>query len=444
MKGSLLEAYWKSIQKYRNIILIFGVAYSCVIGFSLFGPLVKVYDARQIFSVSVTSLVAFIVSFIMPRNLLRFKWPMPIGIAMAAILGVAGYYISSPLLCLLAVGIYAFVVATICRSWTFFVYREIPGTLTGAVMSGAFFIAFSILYCLNISYMILTPLTAFAIAILLLLAAYLMAKRTFSEIAVQPPGLKQIWHQGLFLFIVYICGGISYAGIYPFLDAYQHIDRFYNVLPLVVCLPLAGYLTIRFQKAHVFVIGVSLLGIAFSFFALGISLTKYFFIQTFLQMGWAFLNVFGFTFAWDESKRLQIPGAFGTQIIFILMGVMTGAVLAQWFNAQGFAIAVYAVTTLVPLFVCLGYFIMMTVKPRVEEEMTLAVFSKLPILDMLTDREKEVAYYYFFDESAPSIADRLHISLNTVKTHLKKVYLKLEVSSKDEFKEKIKCFVLKS
>jgi DNA-binding CsgD family transcriptional regulator len=87
---------------------------------------------------------------------------------------------------------------------------------------------------------------------------------------------------------------------------------------------------------------------------------------------------------------------------------------------------------------------MMTVKPRVEEEMTLAVFSKLPILDMLTDREKEVAYYYFFDESAPSIADRLHISLNTVKTHLKKVYLKLEVSSKDEFKEKIKCFVLKS
>lgn len=193
-----MEAYWKSIQKYRNIILIFGVAYSCVIGFSLFGPLVKVYDARQIFSVSVTSLVAFIVSFIMPRNLLRFKWPMPIGIAMAAILGVAGYYISSPLLCLLAVGIYAFVVATICRSWTFFVYREIPGTLTGAVMSGAFFIAFSILYCLNISYMILTPLTAFAIAILLLLAAYLMAKRTFSEIAVQPPGLKQIWHQGLF------------------------------------------------------------------------------------------------------------------------------------------------------------------------------------------------------------------------------------------------------
>ncbi|MBS7525999.1 hypothetical protein KHM83_04810 [Fusibacter paucivorans] len=439
-----MEAYWKSIQKYRNIILTFGVAYSCVIGFSLFGPLVKAYDALHIFSVSVISLVAFIVSFIMPRNLLNIKWVIPTGIVMTAVFGVVGSVAALPILSLLAVGIYAFAVATICRSWTFFVYGEIPPTLTGAVMSGAFLIAFSILYFLNIGYALLTPLMAFAIAILLLTIAYTIARRTLTEIAIQPMGLNQIWHQGLFLFIVYISGGISYAGIYPFLDAFQHIDRFYNVLPLVVCLPFAGYLTLRFQKTHVFVVGISLLGIAFSFFALGVNFTNYFFIQTFLQMGWAFLNVFGFTFAWDESKRLKTPGAFGTQIIFILMGVMTGAVLAQWFNARGFAIAVYAVTTLVPLFICLGYFIMMTVKPKSEEEMTLAVFSKLPILDPLTDREKEVAYYYFFDESAPSIADRLHISLNTVKTHLKKVYLKLEVSSKDEFKEKIKCFVLKS
>ncbi|HUH52461.1 MAG TPA: response regulator transcription factor [Microbacteriaceae bacterium] len=50
----------------------------------------------------------------------------------------------------------------------------------------------------------------------------------------------------------------------------------------------------------------------------------------------------------------------------------------------------------------------------------------------LTDREREILRYLAKGESRQEIADQLYISVNTLKSHLRKIYTKFEVSSRDE------------
>src|SRR5690606_19332826 len=49
---------------------------------------------------------------------------------------------------------------------------------------------------------------------------------------------------------------------------------------------------------------------------------------------------------------------------------------------------------------------------------------------LLSDREREILECLVDDDTEPQIADRLHISPHTVRTHIKNIYKKLHVHSR--------------
>lgn len=53
-------------------------------------------------------------------------------------------------------------------------------------------------------------------------------------------------------------------------------------------------------------------------------------------------------------------------------------------------------------------------------------------LRRLSDREKEILGYMMQGYTLPQVAQRLYISLNTVKTHGSNIYRKLEVNTRQE------------
>jgi LuxR family maltose regulon positive regulatory protein len=57
---------------------------------------------------------------------------------------------------------------------------------------------------------------------------------------------------------------------------------------------------------------------------------------------------------------------------------------------------------------------------------------------VLSDRELDALILLAEDQSNQEIADKLFISLNTVKTHLKNIFLKLEVDKRSGAVEKAK------
>ena len=56
----------------------------------------------------------------------------------------------------------------------------------------------------------------------------------------------------------------------------------------------------------------------------------------------------------------------------------------------------------------------------------------------LTSQEKTVAELMIENKTNKEIASELFISLNTIKTHIRNLYAKLEVSNRGEFVEKYK------
>jgi LuxR family maltose regulon positive regulatory protein len=58
--------------------------------------------------------------------------------------------------------------------------------------------------------------------------------------------------------------------------------------------------------------------------------------------------------------------------------------------------------------------------------------STAPALEALTDREREVLRLLSTELSGPEIARQLYVSVNTVKTHTKRIYDKLGVHSRYE------------
>ena len=63
---------------------------------------------------------------------------------------------------------------------------------------------------------------------------------------------------------------------------------------------------------------------------------------------------------------------------------------------------------------------------------------RIPMDFSLTSQEEKVADLMIADKTNKEIASELFISLNTVKTHIRNLYAKLEVSNRSEFVEKFK------
>jgi ATP/maltotriose-dependent transcriptional regulator MalT len=75
---------------------------------------------------------------------------------------------------------------------------------------------------------------------------------------------------------------------------------------------------------------------------------------------------------------------------------------------------------------------------RIKERNTLLEFSG----EQLTSREIEVLKYLSADKSIEQIGKTLHISKNTMKTHLRNIYRKLEVNDRKQAAEIAKAKLL--
>lgn len=69
---------------------------------------------------------------------------------------------------------------------------------------------------------------------------------------------------------------------------------------------------------------------------------------------------------------------------------------------------------------------------RTSEQMEQLVSSFVQNIELLSKAERAVFDLYMEGFTAPDIADKLHISMNTVKSHNKRIYRKLNVSSRKE------------
>jgi DNA-binding CsgD family transcriptional regulator len=237
----------------------------------------------------------------------------------------------------------------------------------------------------------------------------------------------------IIIFIIYLSAGFTYTIIFPDMRTYGNIDRYYNVLPFVLMIPIAGLIVFKAGVRHLLNIGIALLGISYILYQLPHRTATYFLVESFIQPGWAFIDLFvwiiGSYIARKNGKYQLLPFC----VAIFLSGTVTGAVLSILFlrlELHHYKTIVFLSLSLLPLFFVIPLLNRIVSYRNVDSKNLKSIIPD----NLLTDRENEIAHLLLKNKSQKEICGEIHISINTLKTHTRNIYRKLGVKNKQDLR----------
>lgn len=227
------------------------------------------------------------------------------------------------------------------------------------------------------------------------------------------------------VFLIYLTAGITYTGVYPAIDRFHFINQYYNVLPFLVALPIGYFLMKKAGQKTLLLTGMTLLGIAFLLFIYPLGVLNFLFIQTALQAGWAFVDLFVWIYAAHLSRIYNYPFYLNYVVGTFLVGTGIGSFLFAQLALTDLSDMVFIAL----LLLLVSYLFVSRIPNNLREEMEL---SETGLFENLTNRERQIAFMLMDNMSGNEIAEDLNISLNTLKKHASKIYHKLDVKNKTD------------
>jgi len=431
-------------------ILSLGLPYSVILIFSAYGPALHFISGPER-NLRFSSIFLFILltSMIIPskkllterlrRNLLHTS------IILAA--GLLAFFTRLPewlqISSLLLLGL---IEGRIAQSWSRQFNKTAGKTDRIFILTSALFIAYALLYLANISYpsipVNLIPLTcsvilAAAVPFLILISSDKSINKTIEPAAIsdaeQNFPIKNRITIYLIIFIIYLTAGFTYTIIFPEMKTYGILDRYYNVLPFVLIMPAAGLILHKTGPKNLLSIGIALLGVSYIFHQFPTKTSTYFLVDSFIQPGWAFLDLFvwviGSYLAKKTGKSRYIPFC----VAVFLAGTVAGAILSIFFlklELHNYRTIIFLTLSLLPLFLAVPML------NRIELSSNLGNTEPDPVLpdNILTAREYQIARLLLLNKTQKEICTDIHISINTLKTHTRNIYRKLGVKNKQELR----------
>ncbi len=261
----------------------------------------------------------------------------------------------------------------------------------------------------------------------------------------------------IFLFAVKLNGGLTFHVIYPSFDAmFGHMSQYYGMAPYILTLFFLYLRGHKLPKMLPVYLGTSFLGLAYLFFGmLEETMTMYFLTETLLQAGWAMLHLFLWTLFGEIAsvygRPLKICSlAFLSNLSAMVCGGILGIFIVENVDNYYLMASTYAIFIVFICFLIVHWlnnsiekdFIhkiqLHTAGLRTEEQAagltgSLSLMINLPDADhLLTQREMEVAGLLLQGYTNETIANRLNISKNTIKSHTRSIYSKMSVANKRE------------
>ncbi|MCG8618593.1 MAG: hypothetical protein MI802_20430, partial [Desulfobacterales bacterium] len=242
-----MRDYLKLAKIYPVHILTLGFAYGATIVFTFFGPVLIVTAGNLAPALSLIAVVFHVLAFYLPVSRHEYRRSYWLFLA-AMVLGLVTVFTHLPVAGqLAAIVLYAWLIGRVGCVWTYASLETIPVPYKGRVVASSLFLAFLVLYFVNMSMPDLTGAAALSVPFLMAAGAVLCCCRMISRYGVTADRNAGDYESDTivppyfsFLLLVYVSGGFSYAGIYPYFEPYAHIDRYYNVLFYLFAMLAAG------------------------------------------------------------------------------------------------------------------------------------------------------------------------------------------------------------
>lgn len=304
-----------------------------------------------------------------------------------------------------------------------------------------------------------TPIISFIFIEIILILAFILVIRIDTSIKyVNQPLVvqerksvfKTYWIFFLFIFVITINSGIMFQVIYPYFGEFQLLTSIYTNIPYIAAI----YFISRFYKKNKFYllyVGLALWGLTFILFAF-LDQTSISFIVICSVMLYAvgIFDLFWWSVMANNFDNMKNPSSlFGLGLSINVLGVWVGGIIGNYLVSIG--VDKQELSYIGLFIVIISMLIIVPLNNRLSDILEynefLVKFSYMKRKEMrdllddvktiLSNREFEVFNLLIDGKTDTEIGKELFISHNTIKTHNRNIYKKLNVSNRVELIEKI-------
>lgn len=353
----------------------------------------------------------------------------------------------------------AFLVGCCVAAWGFYFKYCTPKDERIKTMADGLICSNLLMILLNITAIHISPHAGLGFSMLTLGAAFLFALRLpKNEVQENPPSSGQgETHAGkagplaflcLFIMVITINSGLMYQVQGPAFAHLEWLTSWYWAVPYIIALFIMRNLPRKTNRAYILYVAIAMIGFSFIFFLLlGRSWTDYLVVNTLMLGACGVYDLFWWSILGEMLELDKNPAKImGVGLSANVLGVLLGGLIGNAISSSG---EQSQNSTLLALGVVCVTLVML---PPLHKRLTsllknhayLTVFSEMPtqeqtrmihefnISEKLTDREGEIAALLIRGKTYRRIAEELHVSENTVKTHVKNIYSKAGVQNRTE------------
>lgn len=258
----------------------------------------------------------------------------------------------------------------------------------------------------------------------------------------------------LFILIITINSGLMYQVVNPAFAHYKLLTAYYWAIPYILALLILRNIPTGINKTYALYIAIAMIGLSYIFFMwLDRSVISYLLINTLMLGAFGVCDLFWWSILGSyldfHDNAAQVLGiGLSMNVLGIFVGGAIGNKITSFSNP-------YIATSIVALIIIFAVLIIFPILyleliRHLKSHEFLVKFTDIPknkqdktMLELkefkeLTEREVEVIKMLLRGYTYKAIAEKLFITENTIKYHVKNIYQKLEVKNKMEL---IKMFV---
>lgn len=252
----------------------------------------------------------------------------------------------------------------------------------------------------------------------------------------------------LFMFVITINSGLMYQVMLPAFAQHERQISWYWAVPYIVAVYVMRNLPRKTNRAYILYIAAAMIGFSFiAFMLLDRSAGSYVLVNTLMLGACGVYDLFWWSIL-GEMLDLDKNAAkiLGIGLSANVLGVLAGGMIGKFLSSKGspslnssmLALGIVCVILIIlpPLHKQLAallknhaYLTVLSEMAPVEEKQ---IINPCLLMGQLTERESEIAALLAKGKTYRMISAELHLSENTVKTHIKNIYAKLNIRSRTE------------
>ncbi len=353
----------------------------------------------------------------------------------------------------------AFLVGCCVAAWGFYFKVYTPKNERIKTMADGLIFSNILMILLNMAAIHISPHTGLGFSMMILGMAFLFALRLPKE--EEPESTlpsdqseKHVDKVGplaflcLFIVVISINSGLMYQVQGPAFAHLESLTSWYWAIPYIISLFIMRNLPRRTNRTYILYIAIAMIGFSFiAFLVFDRSWVSYLVVNTLMLGACGVYDLFWWSILGEmlelDKNPARIMGiGLSANVLGVILGGLIGNAITsvdeQSMNPTMLALGVVCITLVLlpPLHNRLNallknhiYLTTISVMPVQEQN---GLICKLTIAEKLTDRESEIVALLLRGMTYRMIAGELHVSENTVKTHVKNIYSKAGVRSRTE------------